>query len=685
MINSLEKPKTFQPYVDTLLEDVYDTYKGIPIHIPSKYMVRVTSKPAPQYLKCSCIDPKLGKTVFFTAHTDTLKSTHLEILKEDAADESLLSNPVMTGIPPVGSGPKVLRIYQEYGATFLIYKQAAILADAPGVGKTLQALIASHRVTLALEQKIDPLNLCYTTKFQDDENNHHPITRPEWATPQPIWHTSTPNKWGIKVSTKLQNNFYWGSYQPVVVIVAPNHLTNMWYREIRSQFPDEHVAVATHDTKANRLSVLKPGCRFYVVSYEMMRKAKPPKDSDYTSETVDYHLKGETYHVKEKKLKPEYVKPYTYLDALTALNPVCVIYDESHKLKSSKSKQARACAEFSETIPYRFLLSATPIKKEADDLHWQLHIVDPMNFAANKYSKFCEDYCVFVQGSYRKMNLQLKDPIKRKFWFNRIGTQAEIDREFNTLNMFTKLSNKKYDVSFTNPNLNGYILGRSYKDVGIYLPRVIPATIPVLMNTECRIIYDNMIANYRADFGDEAIEINSLMALLHSMRIMTVCPNKLEKVKELVEEGDSEGPYVIFCEYKPSGEYLSKMFDTTFISGAIKDYEREEVIDKLLDEGKVIVGLGSVIGTGINALARCNTIINFEADYTPGERTQRIGRVQRFSAIREAKVKETGEDQPIILYDVVVTDSIDEKVFEIQRNRGKSIADIIKVELGLSK
>lgn len=674
MINTLEKVIKLQPYVDTLLEDVYDTYKGIPIYIPAKYMVRVTSDISNEYMKCQCIEPKLGRTVSFVVSKAALKShkTDAAIPKPHllSADGNTSSN--FGQVSPVESspkieGPKTPRIYQEYGATFLIYKQAAILADAPGVGKTLTALIASYRVTKALEEKIDPISLCYEKTFEPDENNHHPLERPEWATPQ--------------------NSFWWGSYKPVTVVVAPNHLTNMWYREIRSQFPDEHVAVATHDSKANRLSALKPGCRFYVVSYEMMRKAKPPKDDDYTYEMVDYTVKGDVFHVKEKKLKPTYIKPRTYLDALSELNPVCVIYDESHKLKSSKSKQARACAEFSETIPYRFLLSATPIKKEADDLHWQLHIVDPQTFSANEYSKFCEDNCIYVQGSYKKMNLQLKDPIKRKFWFNRIGTQAQIDHEFNTLNMFTKLGNKKYDVSFTNPNLNGYILGRSYKDVGIYLPRVIPATIPVLMNSDTRVIYNNMIENYRAEFESlgEAIEINSLMALLHSMRILTVCQNKLEKVKELVEEGDSEGPYVIFCEYKPSGEFLSKMFDTTFISGAIPDYKREQVIEDLLDEGKVIVGLGSVIGTGINALARCNTIINFEADYTPGERTQRIGRVQRYSAIREQRVKETGEDQPIILYDVVVTDSIDEKVFEIQKNRGKSIADVIKVELGLSK
>lgn len=676
MISSTPRPtiSTFDSFTVNTVEPIYDTFKGQPIYIPQGYTVKVTGESSGFY-HITTILPAFGlKPIRTTATAQQLgiqpaPTTPLNDESDVEADEPAVG-------PPQALVP---RIYQEYGITFLLYKTKAFLADAPGVGKTLQALEASWRAMNAAKLGIDPLSLCYLTDYRNshDEKNTHPTERPEWATPHQQWVTSnisTSNTSSINVSVR-QRDYYWASNyrdNPCTVIVAPNHLCSMWYKAIRAQYPDAYVALATGggSNKAERLSVITPGHQFVIVNYEMMRAAPEPKDKDYVTKTIPT---GYGYDIETKVLRDDYVVPRTFVDALNDLNPMCVIFDESHNLKSVKSKQAKECAAFAHRIPYRFLLTATPIKREADDLYMQFHVIDPERFDGRHLNGFTYQYCFYNQTEYGKTNIQLRDYAKREFWFNRIGTQS--DQSYDASDIFTKKSNKRYDVDFNNPNLAGYILGRSYKDVGLYLPPVLPATIPVEMDAQIRKIYEKMKKSYVADFEEYGtIEINSMIAMLHNLRILTACPNKYKAVQELIE--DNEGPFAIFCEYRPSGQFLADILGTTFISGDVPVEERENLVASLLAEGKPIVGMGRVIGTGINAMADCNVVVNFEADWTPGERTQRIGRVQRFSPNRP-------EGQPVLLFDVMVTDSIDQHVYEVQRNRGISIRDIITVELGL--
>lgn len=683
----------FKSYVATVAEPIYDTVNGEPVYIPAGYTVKITGKSStPGYYKIAVIQPRgVVRTVATAKQLGIEAKSNLTTLNDDTPNilepnifslENDNDNEAddLSVVPPQ-VGPLIPRIYQEYGITFLLYKGRAILADAPGVGKTLQALEASWRVMQALQRRLDPLALCYTNDLSNrhDDLNTHPTERPDWAAAHTS-HSMTSYSYGkttINVAKKI-STYYWApSNRPCTVIVAPNHLCTMWYKAIRAQYPDAYVALATGtgSTRDERMSVITPGHHFIIVNYEMMRPAREPKETDYEYVDIDgpYGFK-----VRNKQLKASYKKPVTYLDKLTALQPVCIVFDESHNLKSVKSKQAKACAEFARGVEYRFLLTATPIKREADDLYMQLHIIDPETFDGSHLNQFTYEYCFFNNSAYGKQNIQLRDGAKRKFWFNKIASLEESapSYEGGLYATTTKQSNKKYNTSFTHPNIDGYILGRSYKDVGLYLPTVIPANIPVEMDGNYRKIYDNIKRTYRAEFEELGmnIDVNSMIAMIHHLRVMTACPNKYEAVKQLTE--DNEGPFAIFCEYKVSGELLADMLGTTYITGEIPTEDREPLVARLLAEGKPIVGMGRVIGTGINAMADCNVIINFEADWTPGERTQRIGRVQRYSPNRV-------EGQPILLFDVFCTDTIDQHVYEVQRNRGISIRDIITVELGI--
>lgn len=519
---------------------------------------------------------------------------------------------------------------------------------------TLQAEIAAHRVMQALREKIDPLSLCYPQDFSHitDPKNNHPTTLPEWV--------------------KINESYFWQpSLNDVTIICAPSHLCPGWYRELRSQFPDEHAALAVADTRKNRMEVLEPGCKWYVVNYEMFRPRPEPKETDYEEVLVPHTVQGEVWQVKQKQLKKSYKEPVTYVDILEKLHACCVIFDESHKLKSSKSKQAQTANEFSQMIPYVFMLSATPISREADDLWYPLHILDPMTF--QKMEPFLDDYTFYTRSPNGKQNIQLRDWAKRALWFNHIGTKDD------TFLLGVKQDSKKYTVDYEHPNLNGYILGRSYKDIGIYLPDTIQAQVDVLMDTSFRIQYTSIKDSYKATFKalGEEILMDNFMQALHTLRCLTACPNKMQAVRDLIE--DNPGPHLVFCEYDITGSVLAHQLETTFINGSVPVADREQIMQSMMEQNKPIVATRRAIGTGINCLAICKTVIFFEEAWTPGDRYQCLSRVQRFD-----KTLEEGETkEPILVFDLIVSDSIDEHIFSQQKRRGKSIKDIVSIELGL--
>lgn len=645
----------------TLRRDVFDTFNGELITLPKGYRVKINGNPTQDTFSIECL--MRGGVVKALATHDDLFDTPLPITPADEPEE--IKDPY----------PLTPRIYQEFGITWLIWRKKGILADAPGVGKTLQASEAASRVMRALTEKRDPLAYCYNTSFAEDalkantkQSNPHPHMHPIWALPK--------NEWPELINPD--------NYNSCTVIIAPTHLCGQWFKYIRKQYPDDSVSLAVNDTKENRMRVLRPGYKWYIVNYEMMRPAPEPKNSDYEEVEVPYTTSnGQTYTFKERRLKATYQAPVTYSDLLTKLKPICAIFDECHKLKSPKSKQAKECADFSAKIPYKFLLSATPIKREADDLYHQLHIIDPSMF--HRASYFLDDYCLYDRGTYANRNVRLRTAAKRNLWVNRVGdfTQEQDNTYFSQMSA-TDTINKAYKVNFYNPNLKGYILGRSYKDVGLYLPEVISATIPVLLETSVREVYEQIKTQYRATFQDLAddVDLNSFIAVLHTLRFTTAASqNKIDAVKNLVEE--NPGPHLIFCEYTGGndmfgpGASLAKALDGVFISGNTPSEERMSRILDAINQGKPVVTTGKAVGTGVNGMESCKTVIFFEEDYTPGEMYQRISRVQRY----DPNLKEDDIKDPILVFYVNCVDTIDERVHEIQSNRSASIKDVIKVEL----
>lgn len=680
MINTPERTEaTVDPLIGQFVaatKPIHDSYQGQLITIPVGYKVKIfRHMPAnielsqPESFVVSCFI-KTGVVKALCSRDDLDLPILLPTETED--DESGLYE-------DDNDKPLIPRIYQEFAITWQIYacmpqnfqptRRGVINGDAPGVGKTLQCGESAHRVMMAMRANKDPLSYCYLQHFEKDpeytlqleknadQQNPHPVYHPSWALPHNVWpYPDTTCK-------------------PCTVVVAPRHLAKQWFKHLARQYPQDSISLATSasSTRKERLWALRPGFDWYIVNYEMLRPASEPKDEDYEVYDEPVTYLGQTYQVKQKRLKSTYTPTVTFFDQIMSLNPVCTIYDECHRLKSSQSKQAKQAAKLSQTALFNFLASATTISREADDMWHQLHIIDQSNFSS--FKNFYDDFCMYENTSYGKRDVQLRTFAKRLFWVNRVGDDASMP------GLAISTYNKTYLTSFARPNLKGYVLGRSYSDVGMYLPPVIAVTIPVQMETSTRKIYDSTRDMYRANFENlgETVELTSLMAVLHCLRFLTAASqNKIEAIQQLIQ--DNEGPHVIFCAYDLPCDNLARMLGTKSITGAVKTTEeRNQIIQYCLSNNLPIVATGGTIGEGVNGLEQAKVVIFSEEDYTPGKMYQRTSRVQRF----DPNLKEGETKTPILVFYVHCVDSIDERVHMIQTNRSMSIKDVIAVELGV--
>lgn len=211
------------------------------------------------------------------------------------------------------------RPYQWDGIRFLRSKKKAMISDPPGLGKTLQAMMAAA----------------------DGES---------------------------------------------IGIACPTYLTEHWWEQIRQQFPNDSVVLAS-GVRSDRDMALALGgkAKWTIFNHQMLRFKKKPSER-------------EVPHRRDLKFQfPEFDT---------------IILDESHHFKNRQSQQAKAAYVLARSCDRVFELSGTPIMKEADDLFMQLRMLDPLTFTS--YWQFINTYCqVYHTGFGTEVHGQRGTSLKR--------------------------------------------------------------------------------------------------------------------------------------------------------------------------------------------------------------------------------------------------------------------------------
>ena len=200
------------------------------------------------------------------------------------------------------------------------------------------------------------------------------------------------------------------------------------------------------------------------------------------------------------------------------------------------------------------------------------------------------------------------------------------------------------------------------------------------MSESQRLFYNNVENGVIEEVDKVKLKPNVIMGMIMRLRQATACPSiltsksvpsaKIERACDLVEQITSEGnKVVIFSTFKQTVEALQKElvdFNPLIGTGDIDDEEISANVDQfqLNENNKVFIGTWQKCGTGLT-LTAASYMIFIDTPWTDAAFTQACDRIYRI-----------GTEKPVTIYNLITTDSVDEKVLEIVSDKA-AISDYV--------
>ena len=411
---------------------------------------------------------------------------------------------------------------------------------------------------------------------------------------------------------------------PPVLLVCPNYLVGQWAAWLAEHLPTKRVAVCRGDRWA-KMKVLEP---MYV------RDGVPPP-----SEAIPDFL-----IVNKEMLR-------THLPQLSLVAPRfnTLVIDEAHHMRNSRTEQSKGALVLAQAIERVYLLTATPIWREVDDLYGLFRLLHPESFKS--YNAFLKTWCVVDQSLYGPRVLGLKREMKQ-----------ELDELLDIMR-----------------------IGRSYKDAGRELPATIDTPIILDFDDGMRRIYKKAVEEFRVQFAAENGEDLLLMsnsAVMHTLRQLTGYQGKVDACLELIDEASAytNDRVVIFTWYRDLAATLvdalrAKGKAVVLINGDMPAAERV----KKADGASIVVATISALSEGVD-LSWARHVIFAEQNWVPGSAIQSLARVvrERQTATDSVSDAKAANSDPVLVHYVMVKDTIDEVIYKTSKRRGATLKEVLR-------
>jgi SNF2 family DNA or RNA helicase len=302
------------------------------------------------------------------------------------------------------------------------------------------------------------------------------------------------------------------------------------------------------------------------------------------------------------------------------------ICDEAHHFRNREAERSKLAFEYAKRVERLYMLTATPVYKDVTNLWHLLHMLAPKEWSS--YWDFFQDYAKTGGGQGWAANKVVG-----------IWNPKRLERE-----------------------LIPYLLRRTYKDVGLFLPDIIDKDVILEFSPEMRKLYKGV----KEQFVYEDIPLTSQSEVMHTLRRCTVLP-KIDAAKEILEDSPDE-PTVCFTWYRDTAEDLANEVGGLWID--VEGTGRAAAVNKALDQVKVVVCTIGSLSEGID-LSRVKQVIQLEEDYVPGSMYQERRRFARW----------TKDQRPVIMHNLRIRNTIDIDVHHAVATRRGSAQQILKEAL----
>lgn len=385
------------------------------------------------------------------------------------------------------------------------------------------------------------------------------------------------------------------------IVSCPSLLVRQWETWIAEQYPADPLVVAARGdviARATAIETFKQQGGWLIVNHDMWRRFTPP--------------------------------------------PVeTLIIDESHHFKNREAQRSKRIAVFAhKATPRVYLLSATPVHKDASDLWHQLHIIDPQRWSS--YWRFLNNYLVTSDYGY--------------------GTKV------------IKVRNQKE----LNEDLAPYLLERTSRQVRLELPTSIIKHIELSLDPVTRKYYNKLRDFYRFEEDGKEQVLANAGAVLHALRRMLVTPAKIAALREVIDDTpndlDANGqprPIIVFTTYRDTThklvDALKDLGGAVAITGEIEPEERRQLaLTGGPAKARIRVCTMDSITEGID-VSHTRTMLVFECTYIPGKLYQAISR-----GVRHRNLE--ANDEPVVVYHIRYLSTVDSIVYNTVTSRTKGNA-----------
>lgn len=387
-----------------------------------------------------------------------------------------------------------------------------------------------------------------------------------------------------------------------VLVICPASLKINWRREWK-KFTGKDAIILDDRNKNNWYRYFEMGCcDVFITNYESLKKF-----------FVEDFAGGVTRSIR---LKPE-------ADLFK-----CIIIDESHRCKSSKTQQSKICYKLCQGKEYRFLLTGTPSINGPKDLIQQLKIMGRLDDFGG-YKSFETN---FMQGPREASNLEM---LNWRLWntcfFRR--EKAKVldqlpDKMRQVVNM--DITNRK-EYQDAERDLIGYLA--SYENAD-----------------------DEKLR--KAERGKVMVQMQKLRQIAARGKI----PAAIEFIQDIMDSGEK---LIVFAFLKEVVQEIKNVFPSAVtIVGDNTSQERQEAVDRFQNDPKCNLIICNYKSAGVGLTLTASSRVAFiEFPWTFADCEQAEDRAHRI-----------GQKDSVNCYYFLGRSTIDEDVWELIQTK-KDIAN----------
>lgn len=473
-----------------------------------------------------------------------------------------------------------------------------------------------------------------------------------------------------------------------VLIICPKMLLEKWKNELKEKF-NFHFKV--YDRKADLVNDLNSGIVRGILNYEAIRSLE--KNEEESNPILRF--------VYEHSVKFD-----------------LILCDEAHRLRNSGTKTYKGAEILIPFSTSAVFLTATPIMINEENLFNLLHLLDNKQFNNKEifqtYLSINRPFISAISSLNNNVNLiEIAENLKKSDLLIQYGEEntyknyTTVDELFSDIPLYKKIiedltakpdtrENRvqlQFDIS--SMSMMNNIFSRTRKrevTTDWSQPEREPLPLKVELNSDERIEFEKIINDYYEDhgyideYGDAKLTQGHALGLIQKKRRIASSvyaylnadsaledgideyesyPDaKFDKLLEIIEDVviKSRKKLIVFAIFKRTLKYLAirlkkNGINPVLIHGDVDN--REEVIREFKNDDDVHILLSSEVGSEGLDFQFCDALVNYDLPWNPMVVEQRIGRIDRFGQ-KSAKV---------ILYSLIVKDSIQEEIFDRLLNR----------------